>query len=55
MGLTRTTASAADGVVDADSCIHSWPNFSIASAAVFPTTGAAPATLTLAALSLRFR
>jgi choline dehydrogenase-like flavoprotein len=53
MGLTRMTASAADGVVDADGCVHSCLNLFIANTAVFPTTGAAPPTPTPAALSLR--
>jgi choline dehydrogenase-like flavoprotein len=53
MGLTRMAKSATDGVVDANGRVHSCPNLFIASGAVFPTAGAAPPTLTIAALSLR--
>jgi choline dehydrogenase-like flavoprotein len=53
MGLTRMSSNARDGVVDADCRLHGSRNVFIASTAVFPTSGAAPPTLTLAALALR--
>jgi choline dehydrogenase-like flavoprotein len=53
MGLTRMAARAADGVVDVNGRVHDCPNLFIASSAVFPTGGAAPPTLTLAALCMR--
>jgi choline dehydrogenase-like flavoprotein len=53
MGLTRMSANAREGVVDAQCRLHDAPNVYVASSAVFPTAGAAPPTLTLAALALR--
>ena len=53
MGLLRMSARPADGVVDRDCRVHSSPNTYVLSTAVFPTVGAAPPTLTLAALALR--
>ncbi len=53
MGLLRMSSTPAQGVVSPDLRIHSSPNTYVVSTAVFPTSGAAPPTLTLAALSLR--
>jgi choline dehydrogenase-like flavoprotein len=53
MGLLRMSARPAHGVVDRDCRVHSSPNTYVLSTAVFPTAGAAPPTLTLAALALR--
>ncbi|MDB4976795.1 MAG: choline dehydrogenase-like flavoprotein [Myxococcaceae bacterium] len=53
MGLTRMALRSQDGVVDAQLRMHECPNVFIASSAVFPTAGAAPPQLTLAALVLR--
>ena len=41
------------GVVDADSRIHSVPNLFIAGSSVFPTYGASNPTFTIVALALR--
>ncbi len=53
MGLLRMSDTAASGVVDRNLRLHGSQNAYVVSTAVFPTAGAAPPTLTLAALALR--
>jgi len=53
MGLTRMSHSPQDGAVDPDGRLHGCKNVYLASSAVFPTAGAAPPTLTIAALAFR--
>ncbi len=52
-GTARMSADAATGVVDADCKVHGTANLFVASAAVFPTAGFAPPTLTVLALATR--
>jgi choline dehydrogenase-like flavoprotein len=53
MGLLRMADDERSGVVDPWCRVHSMQNLYVASSAVFPTSGAAPPTLTLVALALR--
>lgn len=53
MGTTRMHADAANGVVDADSRVHSTSNVYVAGSSVFPTAGSDMPTLTIVALALR--
>ena len=53
LGTTRMHRDPRQGVVDADSRIHSVPNLFIAGSSVFPTYGASNPTLTIVALALR--
>lgn len=53
LGTTRMHGDPRQGVVDADSRIHSVPNLFIAGSSVFPTYGASNPTLTIVALALR--
>jgi choline dehydrogenase-like flavoprotein len=53
LGMTRMHADPRHGVVDADSRVHGLGNLFIAGGSVFPTSGAAPPTLTIVALALR--
>ncbi|MEP3655461.1 MAG: GMC family oxidoreductase [Litorimonas sp.] len=53
MGGTRMSASAKDGVVDANCRVHASPNLYIASSSVFPTGGWANPTVTIMALAER--
>lgn len=53
MGGTRMSDDPAQGVVDANCCVHGMANLYIASSSVFTTGGAANPTLTIAALALR--
>ena len=52
-GTARMGLDPKTSVVDKDLRSHDHPNLYIAGSAVFPTTGANPPTLTIAALSLR--
>ncbi len=52
-GTTRMGLDAKTSVVDKDLRSHDHPNLYIAGSSVFPTTGATPPTLTVAALALR--
>lgn len=52
-GMTRMSASPADGVVDADCRVHGFANLHIASSSVFPSSGQANPTLLAVALGLR--
>ena len=52
-GTARMSADPATGVVDADGKVHGTANLFVASAAVFPTAGFAPPTLTVLALAAR--
>ena len=53
MGTTRMGSDARTSVVDASLCSHEHRNLFMVGAGVFPTTGTANPTLTIAALSLR--
>jgi choline dehydrogenase-like flavoprotein len=53
IGTTRAHSDPKRGVVDADCKVHSTSNLFIAGSSVFPTSGAAPPTLTIVALTLR--
>ncbi len=53
LGGTRMSADPVDGVVDADCRVHGYANLYVAGGSVFPTSGWANPTLTIAALSLR--
>ncbi len=53
MGTTRMSATAADGVVDANCKLHSLDNTFVASSSVFSTGGHANPTITIVALALR--
>lgn len=53
MGATRMSDDPAQGVVDADSRLHSIDNLYVAGCSVFPTSGFANPTLTIVALALR--
>jgi choline dehydrogenase-like flavoprotein len=53
MGTTRMSVSRNDGVVDANSRVHSVANLYIAGSSVFPTVGFANPTFTIVALTLR--
>ena len=53
MGTTRMGLDARTSVVDAALCSHDHRNLFMVGAGVFPTTGTANPTLTIAALSLR--
>jgi choline dehydrogenase-like flavoprotein len=52
-GTTRMSASARDGVVDADCRVHDVANLHLAGSSVFPTSGWANPTLTIVALAFR--
>ena len=53
MGTTRMSASPRTGVVDADCRVHGIDNLYVAGSSVFPTSGWANPTLTIAALAVR--
>jgi len=53
MGTTRMASSPSEGVVDANSRVHSMENLYIAGSSVFPTSGWANPTLTILALTLK--
>ena len=53
MGMTRMGNDPEISVVDSDCRSHEQPNLFIASSSIFPTSGTANPTLTIAALSLR--
>jgi choline dehydrogenase-like flavoprotein len=53
VGTTRMGDRATDGVVDTNLKVHGTANLYMAGSSVFPTSGAAAPTLTIAALSLR--
>lgn len=53
MGTTRMSATARTGVVDEHCQVHGVGNLFVAGSSVFPTSGWANPTLTIAALSLR--
>jgi choline dehydrogenase-like flavoprotein len=53
IGTTRMHADPHRGVVDADGRLHDVANLFIAGSSVFPTSGAAPPTLTIVAMALR--
>ncbi|MCH8685419.1 FAD-dependent oxidoreductase [Pedomonas mirosovicensis] len=53
MGSTRMSASPRTGVVDADCQVHGIDNLYVAGSSVFPTSGWANPTLTIAALAIR--
>ncbi len=53
MGTTRMHSDPTRGVVDPDCRVHGIDNLYIAGASVFPTSGVANPTLTLAALAIR--
>jgi choline dehydrogenase-like flavoprotein len=53
MGMARMSSSPADGVVDANLCVHGSDNLYVAGAVAFPTTGFANPTLTAISLGLR--
>lgn len=53
MGTTRMHAEPTRGVVDADCRVHGMDNLFVAGASVFPTSGVANPTLTIAALAIR--
>ncbi len=52
-GTARMSADPSTGVVDADCKVHGTANLFVASAAVFPTAGYTPPTLTVLALAAR--
>jgi choline dehydrogenase-like flavoprotein len=52
-GTARMRNDAKSSVVDPDLRSHDHPNLSVVGAAVFPTMGVSPPTLTIAALALR--
>lgn len=53
IGTTRMNIDKRRGVVDRDSRVHGLENLFVAGSSVFPTSGAAPPTLTVVALALR--
>lgn len=53
LGTTRMGGSPRTSVVDADLCCHGHANLYLVGGSVFPTSGSAPPTLTIAALALR--
>lgn len=53
MGTTRMGATPRDSVVDSTCRCHEHPNLFVAGASIFPTSGTANPTLTVAALALR--
>jgi choline dehydrogenase-like flavoprotein len=53
IGTTRAHVDPRRGVVDANGKVHDISNLFIAGSSVFPTSGAAPPTLTIVAMSLR--
>ncbi|MFP4070113.1 MAG: FAD-dependent oxidoreductase [Opitutales bacterium] len=53
MGTTRMHADPRRGVVDADCTVHGIANLHVAGSSVFPTSGCANPTLTIAALAIR--
>jgi glucose dehydrogenase len=53
MGMIRMGNDAKQSVVDAECRSHDHKNLFVAGSAVFPTSGTANPTLTIAALSLR--
>jgi choline dehydrogenase-like flavoprotein len=53
IGTTRMSRDVKNGVVDGDCCVHGVHNLYVASSSVFPTSGMANPTLTIAALALR--
>lgn len=53
MGTTRMSADPRRGVVDAECRVHGMANLYVAGSSVFPTSGWANPTFTIAALSLR--
>jgi choline dehydrogenase-like flavoprotein len=53
LGTTRMHADPRQGVVDADSRVHSIDNLFVGGSSVFPTYGASNPTLTIVALALR--
>src|SRR6185312_11317148 len=53
IGTIRMASDPAHGVVDPDCRVHGTPNLFVAGSAVFPTSGQANPTLTIAALSAR--
>jgi choline dehydrogenase-like flavoprotein len=53
IGTIRMAADPSRGVVDADCRVHGTPNLFVASSAVFPTSGQANPTLSIAAFSVR--
>jgi choline dehydrogenase-like flavoprotein len=53
LGMTRMHADPKRGVVDADGRVHGIGNLFVTGGSVFPTSGAAPPTLTIVALALR--
>lgn len=53
LGTTRMGEDSKDSVVDRDLRCHDHPNLYLVGGSVFPTTGMAPPTLTVAALALR--
>jgi choline dehydrogenase-like flavoprotein len=53
IGTTRMHRDPRRGVVDADGKVHDVANLFIAGSSVFPTSGAAPPTLTIVAMALR--
>jgi choline dehydrogenase-like flavoprotein len=53
MGTTRMHDEPTRGVVDANCRVHGISNLFVAGSSVFPTGGAATATLTLMALAIR--
>jgi hypothetical protein len=52
-GTTRMSASAADGVVDADLAVHGVPNVYVASSSAFVTSGQANSTFMIVAFAVR--
>jgi choline dehydrogenase-like flavoprotein len=53
MGTTRMHPDPAQGVVDADSRVHTLTNLFVTGSSVFPTSGYANPTLTVVALAVR--
>lgn len=53
LGTTRMGRDPKRSVVNPDLCCHDHPNLYLVGGSVFPTTGSAPPTLTIAALALR--
>jgi choline dehydrogenase-like flavoprotein len=53
IGTTRAHPDPRRGVVDANGRVHDMSNLFIAGSSVFPTSGAAPPTLTITAMALR--
>jgi choline dehydrogenase-like flavoprotein len=53
MGTCRMSQDPGSGVVDANLKVHGTENLYVVGSSVFPTCGAVPPTLTIAALALR--